>query len=203
MISRRRFLAGSAGLALAAAGCTDDRGGSGAPNPDLDLAATAASIEKVVVDAYTAMRTMAVQGRLGAAVPEVVVEFLTAATGHHQEHLNTWNRALTAGGRGAVDAPDPELRRTVDAAMVRLLDIPALVGLALRIEDHACQTYLQAIPTLRRPETIRTTGQILVVDQQHQAVLRYVLGLNPVGHGVSPDTMDFAPAEPSPDLLTS
>ena len=200
MISRRRFLAGSAGLAVAAAACTDNGGDAGA-DPDVDTARTAARMEKVAVDTFTVMRSIAVQGRLGAAVPQAVVEFLTIATGHHQEHLNTWNRALTAGGRGAVDAPDPKLRQTVDAAMVRLTDIPALVKLALRIEDHASQTYLEAIPTLRSPDAVRTAAQMAVVDQQHQAVLRYILGLYPVGGGVARDTTDFAASDPGLHLF--
>ncbi len=200
MISRRRFLAGSAGLAVAAA-CSDGGGGAG-PNPDLDLAATGVGMERVVVDSYKSMRSLAVDGRLGAAVPQAVVEFLTTATGHHEEHLNTWKSALTAGGRGAVDSPDPELRQTVDAGMIRLADIPALARLALRIEDFACRTYLEAIPTLRSQDTVRTAARMLVVDQQHQAVLRYLLGLDPVGSGVARDTADFAPADPRLELFT-
>lgn len=199
MITRRRFLAGSAGLAVAAA-CRG--GGEDEVDPDLDHAAAAAGMERVAVDTFTALRTTAVEGRLGAAVPQVVVEFLTTAVGHHQEHLNTWNQALAAGGRSGVDAPDPELRRMVDAAVVRLVDIPGLVRLALRIEDYASQSYLQAIPALRSPDAVRTAAQIVVVDQQHQAVLRHVLGLYPVGAGVARASADFAPSDPGPELFT-
>ena len=195
MISRRRFLVGSAGLAVAAAACTDGDDGAG-DDPDLDLATSAARMEKVVVDTYTALRATAVQGRLGAAIPQAFVEFLTAATGHHLEHLHAWNRALSAGGRGAVDAPDPDLRQAVDTAMVRLADIPAAVSLALRIEDYASRTYLEAIPILRSEAAVRTAAQILVVDEQHQAVLRHILGLFPVGRA-------FAPADPGLGVIST
>lgn len=194
MISRRRFLAGSAGLAVAGA-CTAG-GDGGDDDPDLDLAATAARYERLAVDTYTANRTSAVQGRFGAAVPQAVVEYMTAAMGHHQECLNTWNGVLAAGGRGAVDAPDQKLRAAVDALMVRLTDIPGMMAVLLRVEDHASRTYLDAIPRLRSPDTVRTVAQMLVVDQQHQAVLRWLLGLPPVGSGPAQGTADFAPADP-------
>ena len=195
MISRRRFLAGSAGLAAVAVACTDGDGAAG-DHPDLDLATAAARMEKVVIDTYTSLRATAVQGRLGAAIPQAFVEFLTAATGHHLEHLHAWNRALTAAGRGAVDSPDPDLRQAVDGAMVRLADIPAAVSLALRIEDYASRTYLEAIPSLRGDDAVRTAAQILVVDQQHQAVLRHILGLSPSGG-------DFARADPSLGVIST
>ena len=184
-----------------AAACAQD-GNGGGTDPDLDFATTAARLEKVFGDTYTSLRSMAVQARLGAAVPQAVVEFLTAATGHHQEHLNAWNRVLAAGGRSAVESPDPELRQVVDGAVVRVTDIPALVRLALRMEDYASRTYLQAVPGLGSEEATRTAAQVLVVDQQHQAVLRYFLGLPPNGSGVAPDTTDFAPSRPRPELLT-
>ncbi len=194
MISRRRFLAGTAGLAVAAAACTDDDGAGG--DPDLDLGTAAARMERVVVDTYVSLRATVVRGRLGAAIPQAFVEFLTAATGHHEEHLRAWNRVLAAGGRGAVDSPDPDLRQTVDRAVVRVADIPAAISLAVRIEDFVSRTYLSAIPGLRSEEAVRTAAQILVVDQQHLAVLRHLLGLNPVGG-------DFAPADPTLGVIST
>jgi hypothetical protein len=188
VISRRRFLAGSAGLAVAATACTGDDDASN-DDPDRALATTAARMERVVVDTYTGLRATAVQGRLGAAIPQAFVEFLTAATGHHQEHLRAWDPSLTS-------APDADLRQAVDRAVVGMADIPAAVSLALRIEDYASRTYLQALPTLRSEDVVRTAGQILVVDQQHQAVLRHILGLAPAGR-------DFAPADPGLAILST
>ena len=195
MISRRRFLAGSAGLALIAGACADADDDAG-DDPDLDLATAAARMENVIADTYVSLRSTVVQGRLGAAIPQAFVEFLSVVTGHHQQHLGAWNRALTAGGRGAVDSPDPGLRRAVDGAMARLADIPAAVSVTLRMEDYASRTYLAAIPRLRREEVVRTAAQILVVDQQHQAVLRHLLGL-------SPAERDFARADPGLGLLST
>ncbi|MDQ3895725.1 MAG: ferritin-like domain-containing protein [Actinomycetota bacterium] len=202
MISRRRFLAGSAGFAVAG-GCSSGGGGGPGTDPDLDVAATAARMERLAVDTYTSTRTSAVQGRFGAAVPQALVELMATAVGHHQECLNTWNRVLTAGRRGAVDAPDPRLRTLVDGATVRLTDIPAAATLVLRLEDYVSRTYLDALPTLKGEEVLRSAAQMLVVDQQHQAVLRYILGLYPVGSGTRRDTTDFSPGGATPDLLLS
>ena len=41
-----------------------------------------------------------------------------------------------------------------------------------------------------------------MVGAQRQAILRYVLGLYPVGNGLSKDTSDFAPADPKLSLIT-
>ena len=186
---------------LVAAGCTDDGRGAD-PDPDLELAATAARTEKVAVDTFTAMRSMAVQGRLGAAVPQEVVEFSAIATGHHQEHLNAWNLALTGGGPGAVDAPDPQAptdrgrshgppRRHPRSRQAgpphrgpRLSDLP---------RGH---------PDPEEPGRCSHRGPDSGGRPQHQAVLRYILGLYPVGSAVARDPTDFAPADRGPELVT-
>ena len=205
-VSRRRFLTGSALAAASAAvtaGCTGDGRDADGAGPDLDLAATAAALEKLTLDTCTSVRVLVTQGRIGAAVPQAFAEFLTAAGGHHGEHLTAWNSVLTASGRRAVDEPHAQLRPLVDAAMARVADVPAAAAVVLRLEDYCSQTYLEAIPTLARDDVIRTAGQIAVVDHQHQAVLRYLLGLFPVGSGVARGTKAFAPADPGPGRLRS
>ncbi len=221
-VSRRRFLAGATvvtGLAVVAVACGNDddgqeSGGSGgqtgdttattgaAANADLDTATVAAGLEKLAVDTYAAAGMLATQGKLGPSVPDAVVEFVTTAGRQHQEHLDSWNRVLTGGGRQAVTAPNAQLKPLVDAAAVKLNDVPGAANLALRLEDYAAQTYLKVIPTLRSPDAVRLASQILVVDQQHQAILRYVVGLYPVGSGVVRESKDFAPSDPQTSLIT-
>ncbi len=217
-VSRRRFLAGTtvaAGFAVFAVACgNDDEADTGAGqtpdtspttaagNTDLDTAAVAAGLEKLAVDTYTAAGQLATTGKLGASVPVAVVEFVTTAGKQHQEHLDSWNRVLTGAGRPAVTAPNAQLKPAVDAAAGKLTDVPGAATLALRLEDYASQTYLKVIPTLKSPDAIRLASQIFVVDQQHQAILRYVLGLYPVGSGVVKDTKDFAPSDPQATLVT-
>lgn len=185
-VSRRRFLTGALGAAVVATACGR---GSGSDDPDLDTAATVAALERLLTDTYTGTLDAAIQGRLGAAIPEVVVDLLHTGAGQHKAHLDAWNELLTSGGRPAVTEPTPRLKPLVDRAAGRAADIPAAATLVLRLEDYASRTYVEAVPSLRRPETVRLASQILVVDHQRQAVLRWVLGLPPV-------TADFAPSDP-------
>ncbi|HTJ75739.1 MAG TPA: ferritin-like domain-containing protein [Acidimicrobiales bacterium] len=199
-LDRRRFLAGTAGLAMAATACSDNKKGTG-PSDDLATATMLAGLEKLTLDTYTGIGTSFTQGRLGAALPPAVVEALAVAGRQHGEHLDLWNRMLTAAGRAAITGADTALKPAVDQAVSRLVDVPGAATLALRLEDYLSQTYLKAIPTLG-PDTVRAAAQILVVDEQHQAVLRYLLGLSPVGSGLVREPSAFAPAAPQPTLLT-
>jgi ferritin-like protein len=216
-VSRRRFLAGStvaAGLAVFAAACSNDKkdsatGGGQAgetitpgANPDLDTAAAAAGLEKLAYDTYTAAGQLAITGKLGAAVPPAVATFVTTAAKQHQDAMDAWNKVLTGAGRPAVETPTAALKPAVDAAAAKLTDIPGTATLALRLEDYASQTYQKVIPTLKSADAIKLAAQINVVGQQHQAILRYVLGLYPVGSGPAKDTRDFAPADPQLTLIT-
>jgi hypothetical protein len=218
-VSRRRFLAGStvaAGLAVVAAACSKDKkdsatgggqtGGTtpAAPgaNTDLDTAAAAAGLEKLAFDTYTAAGQLAVTGKLGAAVPPAVATFVTTAAKQHQDAMDAWNKVLTGAGRPAVETPTAALKPAVDAAAGKLTDVPGAATLALRLEDYASQTYQKVIPTLKSADAIKLAAQINVVGQQHQAILRYVLGLYPVGSGPAKDTRDFAPSDPQLALIT-
>ena len=219
-VSRRRFLTGStiaAGLAVLSVACSDgDDAGPGlggqsadtTPTPaagvdsDLDTAATAAGIEKLAFDAYTATGQLATAGSMGAAVPPAVMTLLTTAARQHQEAMDAWNKLLTGAGRPAVTTPSPTLKPAVDAATGKLTDVLGTATLALRLEDYASQTYQKAIPTLRSTDAIRLAAQITVVGSQRQAVLRYILGLYPVGSGAAKETRDFAPADPKLTLIT-
>jgi len=227
-VSRRRFLAGStvaAGLATFAVACGKDKkttdsgtattqastattaAAAAGAGGDLDVAAAAAGLEKLAVDTYTAAGTLATTGKLGASVPPAVVTYVTTAAKQHQDALDAWNKVLTAGGRQAVTAPTASLAPTVNAAAGKLTDIPGTATLALRLEDYASQTYQKVIPTLKSPDAIKLAAQIAVVESQHQAILRYVLGLYPVGSGPNKAStglanVDFAPSDPQPTLVT-
>ena len=219
-VSRRRFLAGStiaAGVAVFSVACSngDDAaprtGGQSAdttPMPaagldsDLDTAATAAALEKLAFDTYTATGQLATAGSLGAAVPPALMTLMTTAAGHHREAFDAWNKVLTGGGRPAVTTPSPALKPAVDAAAAKLTDVLGTATLALRLEDYASQTYQKAITTLTSNDAMRLAARITLVGSQRQAVLRYILGLYPVGSGTLRDTRDFAPADPKLSLIT-
>lgn len=189
-MSRRRLLAGSA-AALALAACSD--GGPAEADADLDFAGTAAGVEKLALDHYTAAGMLMTAGKLGALVPPALGALFATATGHHRQAHDAWNKVRTGAGRAAVTAPAAKLQEALNAASLRQFDVPAAVTLAIRVEDYACQTYQQAIPTLRSPDSLRLAAQVAVAGYQRQAALRYLLGLDPVAG---------AGADPRPALIT-
>ena len=178
LLSRRRLLAGSAAT-LALAACSD--GGPADADADLDFAGTAAGVEKLALDHYIATGLLMTAGKLGALVPPALGALFATATGHHRRAHDAWNKMRTDGGRPAVTAPAAKLQEALNAASLRQFDVPAAVDLAIRIEDYACQTYQKAIPTLQGPDALRLAARVTVAGYQRQAVLRYLLGLDPVG----------------------
>ena len=177
-VSRRRLLAGSA-AALAVAACSD--GGPAEADADLDFAGTAAGVEKLALDHYTATGLLLTAGKLGALVPPALGALFATATGHHRQAHDAWNKVRTDAGRPAVTAPAAKLQEALNAASLRQFDVPAAVNLAIRVEDYACQTYQQALPTLDGPDALRLAAQVAVAGYQRQAVLRLLLGMDPVG----------------------
>lgn len=174
-ISRRQLLAGAG--AMVAGACS---GGGGAGDADLDFAADAAAIEQLAVDHFTGTSRLLTDGKLGALVPQALAALVAGAVGQHLQARDAWNKILTGAGRPEVAAPPVKALEAVNAAGVRVTDVLAAASLALRLEDYACQTYQRALPTLARPETITLAAQVSVVGHQRQAVLRYLLGRNPV-----------------------
>ncbi len=176
-MDRRRLLAGGAAALLAGA-CSDGAGGSG--DPDLDLAGDAAGMERLAFDHYISAGRLMTDGKVGALVPQALAAVVATAAGHHDQAHRAWNTLLAGAGRAEVTAAPAKLQEALNAAGIRQTDVLALASLALRLEDYAAQTYLQAVPDLRRPEAIQLAAQVAVAGHQRQAVLRYLLGREPV-----------------------
>lgn len=199
-LSRRGFLvgAGAVGVAAIAAACGSDddkpdvasggdedttttaadSGGGG----DVEVAKVAAGLEVLAVATYKAAGEAAGANKLGA-VPPAVGEYVKTAMGHHQEHLDAWNKVITGAGGAAVTEPNAKLKPIVDAEFAKVTDIAGAAKLALMLEQIAAQTYLKVLPTLQSKDAIKLAGSIQAVDQQHQAILLFALGQYPV-----PDT---------------
>ncbi|MGH3804108.1 MAG: ferritin-like domain-containing protein [Pseudonocardiaceae bacterium] len=188
---RRGMLAASAAAVAAfAAACSSNSqtssgssstaaaAGGGAAG-DLAVAKLAAGLEVLAVGTYKAALDAATAGKLGA-VPPAVATFVQTAMGQHQEHLDAWNTVLTGAGQPKVTEPDAKLKPTVDAAFAKVSDVGGAANLALMLEQIAAQTYSKAIPTLQSKDAIKLAGQIQIIDQQHQAILLYALGMYPV-----------------------
>lgn len=191
-LSRRRLLAGSAAVLVAGA-CSNSDGGTGG-DPDLDLATEAAGIEVLAHDHYVGTGLAATEGRLGALLPPAVTVLWTAAAGQHQQVHDRWNAVLAGARRAGVTDPAVEVREALDAAAAAVRDIPAALALTLRLEDYACRIYQRAIPGLRSADVVTLAAQANVVGHQRQAVLRCLLGLDPVA---------TAATDPSLRLFTS
>jgi hypothetical protein len=129
--------------------------------------------------AYGSALEAATSGALGA-VPPAVETFMTTAVEHHQAHLRAWNDVLFAGGEEEVTEAPADLQESVDEELADVRDVEGAARLALRLEEIAAATYLDAIPQLVDTAAISLAATIQPIDMQHAAVLRFVLGEYPV-----------------------
>ncbi|MGI8492553.1 MAG: ferritin-like domain-containing protein [Acidimicrobiales bacterium] len=193
-LSRRSVLmaGGVAGIGLIAAACgssskspSSNTTGSSTPGTsapasgDGKTAMTAASLEVLAVATYKAALDAATANKLGT-VPPAVANFVQTAMSNHQAALDRWNSALTGAGAQAVSAPPPDLKAKVDAAFGQVTDVTGAAKLALMLETIAADTYLSAVSTLQNKDAITLAGALQIIDQEHAAVLHYVLGEYPV-----------------------
>jgi hypothetical protein len=201
-MGRRRFLAVSgmaAGAGIALVACGDDSSGDvsgadgstattagptsttagGGAQGDLTVAAGAAGLEVLAVNTYGAALDAATAGDLGP-VPDAVAEYATTAKQQHQAALDAWNEVLTGAGEEAVTMPPADLEAMVNDQFAQVTDVQGLAELANMLEQTASQTYLDAQTVLEGEDARALAGSIQVVDQQHSAVLNFVLGEYPV-----------------------
>ena len=194
-LSRRRFLAGSGAvalswLALAACGGGSSKKSSASKTKantglagDLQIAATAASLEILGAQAYQAGLTAIQQGKLGANVPPTVTTFGQTVMSQHQQHAAAWNSILTSAGKAAVTVPDPKVKPQIDRQLAQVKDVPGLAKLDLDLENVAAATYLSAIDVIQDHKAIGVAASIQPIEMQHAAILRFVLGQYPVPDG--------------------
>jgi Ferritin-like domain len=205
----RRGLLGAAGLlgvGLVAAACGSDnsnksskptsavattgaptRASTGAATPptsvaggsDAKIAATAAGLEVLAVGTYKAALDAATAGKLGA-VPPAVATFVQTALAQHQAALDAWNGAIEKSGGQAVTTPPADLKATVDQAFAAVKDVTGAATLARTLEQTAADTYLAVLPMIEDSNAIALAGALQCVDQEHAAVLNFVLGTYPV-----------------------
>lgn len=191
--SRRTFLMGSGvalgGLALAACSSDSKKSGTGASSSpkakggkDNAALATNASLENLAVFAYDSALKAAPSGKFGK-VPPAVAGFAMNTMKQHAEHAQAFNAALTNAGGKAFTDPNPALAPTIKTEFGKLKDVAGLAKLALLLEMTAGQTYTKQMGTLTSPEALAAVSTIQPVEQQHAAILTFILGQYPV-----PDT---------------
>ena len=178
--------AGTTGATTASSTAATTAGTTAAPADgaatDGKIATLAAGLEVLAVGTYKAALDAATAGKLGA-VPPAVATFVTTAMGHHQMHLDAWNKVLKAAGAPEVTAPNAKLKPVVDEAFGKVTDVVGAAKLALLLEQIAAATYQSAIPVISNKDAVKLAGSIQIIDFQHAAVLNFVLGNYPV-----PDT---------------
>ena len=138
---------------------------AGEADMDLVLAKTAASLEKLAVDAYGIAA--------GLITTPAVLAAATLFAEHHQMHLDALNGVISGAGA----APITEMNQAVyDALVAPALETASTeadaVMLALALEEAAAQTYAFAGGTLSTPALRSTIMTIGGVEARHAAVLR-------------------------------
>jgi hypothetical protein len=146
---------------------------------DLQTAMVAASLEVLAVGTYKAALDAATAGKLGT-VPPAVATYVQTAMSEHQFALDSWNGVITGAGNAPVSAPPADLNATVQQMFGKVTDVTGAAELALLLEQVAADTYFVVGPTLTNDDAITLAGNLQIIDQQHQAILLYVLGRYPV-----------------------
>lgn len=207
-VSRRRFLVGAGAAAASAFGVGACTGGArsatpttsvtttgvtatsvttehetgasaGAVSDDTQVAAMVARLEVVAVGLYRSAGAAGTANQLGT-VPPALTTFVSVVGGHHAAALDRWNSILTNGGATGVTEPDTTLQATVERTFARITDATALARLALLVEQTVSDTYFVATSTLQSNDAITLAAQLQAVDQEHAAVLHFILGSYPV-----------------------
>jgi rubrerythrin len=137
--------------------------------PDIAAAQFAAGVELAAVGAYTAA---AERGILDDATIALATVFL----GHHQAHAATFNGLLTQVGAPTNDTANAGLLETFGPMIAEAADAPALLEIALTLEEAAASTYYAALGVLTLPDAALAVAQILPVEAQHATVLATALG---------------------------
>ena len=191
--SRRKFIAGSAGVVGAVA-----IGSTLLLPRGLTLGAAAAGLDDATIAGYAQSIELAVDvygTAAGLLETAAIVSAATMFAGHHQMHLDALNGVITGAGADAVT----EMNQAVFDAIVK----PALdkakteadaVMIALTLEEAAAQTYAFAGGALSTPALRSTIMTIGGVEARHAAVLRMAaLAQSPLD--VFPEKRAFFPGD--------
>jgi hypothetical protein len=87
---------------------------------------------------------------------------------------------LAAAGLPTVVGAPAELASAVSEQFAAVTDGAGAARVVLGVERTAAATYLDALGTLISEPAVRLAGSMLSIDQQHVAVLLFVLGEYPV-----------------------
>lgn len=178
-LSRRRFLAGSTGALLSAGavallagrpalaadyGMTKD----GDVQADIRILNTALGAELEAIAAYG---VGAGSGLLTKPILGVAVQF----QGQHKEHADVLAQTIRKLGGKPVEA-----RSRYEFPTEKLKTQNDVLTFAAGLERGAVSAYLGAVPLFQERELAKAAASILGDEAMHWAILRQVLGDNPV-----------------------
>jgi rubrerythrin len=179
-LSRRHFLGGTATATLSAAAVGLLAGApvllsrrayaEANPEQDVRILDTALSAEHEAVAAY---QVGAESGLLAKDALDLAVQF----QGQHKEHVD-----LLAATIRKLGGSPAEARASYPFPVEKLKRQEDVLRFAAGLEKGAVSAYLGAIPILGSGELAKAAASILGDEAMHWAVLRYVLGENPVPH---------------------
>jgi hypothetical protein len=149
-----------------------------AAHADVQMIASAASLENLLVVTYQGLVDGAVAGKFGA-VPAATLALVQTARRHHRDHANAWNALLADAGHPRVSDSDPQVAPTINQRAAQLHDPAALAHLVLDLEGIVAATSLQAVGGLQNLAAVRTAATIHPVEMQHVAIVNFLLGQFP------------------------
>jgi rubrerythrin len=162
----------SAGAVALLAGCdtvaAQKKSAADAMATDVHILNTALAAEHEGVAAY---QVGAQSGLLQKPVLDLAVQF----QGHHKAHADLLAATVKKLGGTPVDP-----RQKYDFPVEQLRSQADVLRFAAGLEQGAVTAYLGAVPILDDRELARAAASILGDEAMHWAVLRYVLGENPV-----------------------
>jgi rubrerythrin len=174
-VARRAFL-GSSGIALSAsavallAGCESLAAGQKGSSPANDVAIlnTALGSELEAIAAY---QVGAESGLLTPGIKAVALQF----QGHHKAHADLLAATVGKLGGSAVRA-----RSKYEFPVGSLKNEADVLRFAAKLEGGAVSAYLGAVPVFDNRDLSRAAASILGDEAMHLAILRQVLGEDPV-----------------------
>ena len=171
--SRRAFL-GESGLVLSAsaiallAGCESLAADQKNSDGDVAILNTALGAEREAVAAY---QLSADSGLLEPGIKVVALKF----QGHHKAHADLLAATVSKLGGHPVEA-----KKKYDFPVEKLKSQADVLRFAAQLEQGAVSAYLGAVPAFGNRDLARAAASILGDEAMHWAILRNVLGEDPV-----------------------
>jgi hypothetical protein len=185
-LTRRGFIraAGTVALGAGLTACSTPPAVTPSASPfaaDLRLVDLAASMERALVDAYTAALAAAQPGGRLAPAPAAFLALTGQARAQHEDHAVAWNATLTANHMDVARRANTVLSARAAQQLGAAQSVSDLAAAMLQLEQAVLETYVAVATRFSDGGTRRLAMQIAPVEAQHAAVLSYLLGAEPVG----------------------